>query len=284
MKPEILVATNGFEKTWPGIEYAAWLGKMMRVPVTLIGIIEGKQRPNIDEEVHPLDDIFSRAVALFQDKKLKYHLEIQEGHAEDVIPKKANERGFLTVLTPLGRPPLRRLLLRRSFHQLMADIEGPILYVPSACIPPSHILMCLGGLDYGIAAEGLGLEIATKVKSPVTLLHVVPPIEKEYPEARTVRENWEHLADTDSLLGRTLQKGLNKARKAGLKTDLKIRQGNVIEEILAELKEGDYDLVCMGSLYSAHSLRQLYAPNVTAEVADVIGCPVLTVRFQPPDK
>ena len=280
MKSEILVATNGFEKTWPGIEYAAWLGEVMRVPVTLIGIIEEKQRPNIDEEIHPLDDLFSRAVALFQEKKLKYHLELHEGHAEDVIPRKAKEKDFLTVLTPLGRPPLRRLLLRRSLHQLMADIEGPILYVPSACIPPSRMLVCLGGLGYGMTAESLGLEIATRVKAPVTLLHVVPPIDLDYPEARTVRENWDHLTDTDSLLGRTLQKGLNKARKAGLKTELKTRQGNVIEEILAELKEGDYDLVCMGSLYSAHGLRQMYAPNVTAEVAEVIGCPVLTVRYQ----
>ena len=106
----------------------------------------------------------------------------------------------------------------------------------------------------------------------------------DYPEARAVRENWDHLTDTDTLLGRTLQKGLNKARKAGLKTDLKTRQGNVIEEILAELKDGDYDLVCMGSLYSAHGLRQMYAPNVTAEVAEVIGCPVLTVRYQPQEK
>jgi nucleotide-binding universal stress UspA family protein len=284
MKSEILVATNGFERTWPGIEYAAWLGKTMRLPVTLMGIIEEKQRPNIDEEIHPLDDLFGRAVALFQENKLKYHLEIREGIAEDVIPKKAKEGDFLTVLTPLGRPPLRRLLLRRSLHQLMADIEGPILYVPAACLPPSHMLVCLGGLGYGIAAENLGLDIATRVKAPVTLLHVVPPIDLDYPEARTVRENWEHLTDTDTLLGRTLQKGLNKARKAGLKAELKTRQGNVIEEILAELKEGDYDLVCMGSLYSAHGLRQMVAPNVTAEVAEVIGCPVLTVRFQPPDK
>ena len=256
----------------------------MRVPVTLMGIIEEKQRPNIDEEIHPLDDIFSQAVALFKEQKLKYRLEIREGHAEDVIPKKAKEKDFLTVLTPLGRPPLRRLLLRRSFHQLMADIEGPILYVPAACIPPSRMLICLGGLGYGIAAESLGLEIATRVKAPVTLLHVVPPIGLDYPEARIVRENWDHLTDTDTLLGRTLQKGLNKARKAGLKADLRTRQGNVIEEILAELKEGDYDLVCMGSLYSAHGLRQMVVPNVTAEVAEAIGCPVLTVRYQPQEK
>jgi nucleotide-binding universal stress UspA family protein len=284
MNSEILVATNGYERTWPGIAYAAWLGKTLRVPLTLVGIIEQKQRPNIDEEFHPLEDIFSQAVELFQGEKLTYHLEIHEGHAEDVIPQKAREKDFLTVLTPLGRPPLRRLLLRRSFHQLMADIEGPILYVPSACIPPTHMLVCLGGLGYGITAETLGLEIAAKVKTPVTLLHVVPPIDKDYPEARTVRENWDHLTETDTLLGRTLRKALEEAKNMDLIADLKIRQGNVIEEILAELKEGDYDLVCMGSLYSAHGLRQMYAPNVTAEVAEVIGCPVLSVRFQPQEK
>ena len=280
MNSEILVATNGYTRTWSGIEYAAWLGKTLRVPLTLIGIIEQKQRPNIDEEIHPLDDIFGQAVALFKEQKLKYRLEIREGHAEDVIPKKAKEKDFLTVLTPLGRPPLRRLLLRRSFHQLMADIEGPILYVPSACIPPTHMLVCLGGLGYGITAEDLGLEIARVVKSPATLLHVVPPIEKDYPEARTVRENWDHLTDTDTLLGRTLRNALDKASEKNVQANLKLRQGNVIEEILAELREGDYDFVCMGSLYSAHGLRQLYAPNVTAEVAEVIGCPVLTVRHQ----
>ena len=280
MKSEILVTTNGYEKTWPGIVYATWLGTSMGIPVTLIGIIEQKQRPNIDEEAHPLEDIFSRAVELFKEKKLRYRLEILEGHAEDVIPKKAQEKDFLTVLTPLGRPPLRRLLLRRSFHQLMADIEKPILYVPSACIPPSHILVCLGGLGYGVTAEELGLEIAAKVESPVTLLHVVPPIDLDYPESRAVRENLDRLTDTDTLLGHTLRMALDEARSKRLKANLKIRQGNVIEEILAELKEGDYDLVCMGSPYSAHGLRQMYAPNVTAEVAEVIGCPVLTVRFK----
>jgi len=282
MNSEILVATNGFERTWPGIVYSAWLGKMIQVPVTLVGIIESKHRPNLEDEIHPLEDIFGRAVTLFQEYSLEYSLEIHEGQAEEVIPKKASEKDFLTVLTPLGRPPLRRLLLRRSFRQSMADIEGPILYVPSACIPPTRILICLGGLGYGTATEEFGLEIASRVKAPVSLLHVVPPIDLDYPETRMVRENWDHLSDTDSLLGRTLHSALDEARSnKGLDVELKIRQGNVIEEILAELKEGDYDLVCMGSLYSAHGLRQMYAPNVTAEVAEVIGCPVLTVRYQP---
>jgi nucleotide-binding universal stress UspA family protein len=283
MNSEILVATNGYERTWPGIEYAAWLGDAMQVPVTLIGIIEQKHRPNIDEEFHPLEDVFSRAVALFQERKLEYHLEIHEGHAEDVIPKKANGKDFLTIITPLGRPPLRRLLLGRSFHQLMADISGPILYVTAACVPPTHVIVCLGGLGYGMAAENLGLEIAARVKVPLTLLHVVPPIGLDYPESRGVRDNLDHLVETDTLLGRTLRQALDEANKSIVTTELKVRQGNVVEEILAEVKSGDYDLVCMGSPYSGHGLRQYYAPNVTAEVSEAIGCPVLTVRFPSSD-
>jgi nucleotide-binding universal stress UspA family protein len=49
---------------------------------------------------------------------------------------------------------------------------------------------------------------------------------------------------------------------------------------LAENSEGNYDLICMGSPYSANALRQLYAPNVTAEIAESTNCPVLTARFK----
>jgi hypothetical protein len=35
----------------------------------------------------------------------------------------------------------------------------------------------------------------------------------------------------------------------------------------------------MGSAYSAHSLRHLYMPNVTAEVSEVVAIPLLSVRL-----
>jgi nucleotide-binding universal stress UspA family protein len=54
----------------------------------------------------------------------------------------------------------------------------------------------------------------------------------------------------------------------------------VVEEIVGEVEEGGYDLVCMGSSYNAHTLRQYYTPNVTAEVAEAVHCPVLTARYR----
>ena len=278
MKWELLVATNGFAGTWPAIEYAAWLGNLLDLPVKLVGVIEPHQRPNIDDETHPLEDIFSRAVHLFQQNKLNYHLEIHEGHAEEIIPARVCAEDCLAILSPLGRPPLKRLLQRRSFHQFMADIPTPILYVPKACVPPKKVLICLGGLGYALTVEQLGLQIAEKLNASVTLLHVVPIIDREYPETLIVRENLDHLEDTDTLLGHTLRDGLGMAQDADLKAKLKVRQGNVIEEILAELNSGEYGLICMGSPYSSNGLRHYYTPNVTAEVAEKAGCPVLTAR------
>lgn len=278
MNWELLVATNGFKGNWPAIEYAAWLGKLLGLPIKLLGVIEPRQRPNIDDETHPLEDIFSRAVTLFQESSLNYHLEIHEGHAEEVIPRQVCEEECLAILSPLGRPPLKRLLQRRSFHQFMADIPSPILYVPKACVPPKKILICLGGLGYGLTVENLGLQIAEKLKIPVTLFHVVPIIDREYSESLIVRENIDHLEDTDTLLGHTLHNGLEMAQDAHVEAEVKVRQGNAIEEILAELKSGEYGLICMGSPYSAGGLRLYYTPNVTAEVAEKAGCPVLTAR------
>ena len=48
---------------------------------------------------------------------------------------------------------------------------------------------------------------------------------------------------------------------------------------MAEMKEGNYDLLCMGSPLSSNALRQLYTPNVTAEIAEMDLVPVLTARY-----
>jgi nucleotide-binding universal stress UspA family protein len=163
----------------------------------------------------------------------------------------------------------------------MEEIKVPLLYVPEVRLPLKSILISAGGLGYEVDAENLALQIATASRANVTMLHVIPPTDLDYPTTRDVREHAADLQDTDTVLGRTLREGLEVAKAAGLKAKLTTRQGHVVEEILAEIEEGKYDLVCMGSRYSAHTLRQLYTPNVTAEVAESANCPVLTVRHRP---
>jgi hypothetical protein len=73
MKPELLIATNGFKATWQAIEYGAWLAELMQATVTLLGVTEKRSLAAIDDH-HPLEDIFAGAVEIFQKKGIEYDL------------------------------------------------------------------------------------------------------------------------------------------------------------------------------------------------------------------
>jgi nucleotide-binding universal stress UspA family protein len=282
MKPNLMIFTNGYAGTWPAIEYGAWIAKIMQTRLTLTGVME----PNDAE--HPVEEIFSRAVTLFQEKKVDYSLELDSGLAEEIITRQTDlQRAtgvaaleYILILGPFGRPQVRRVIVGNSFRKLMAVVSVPILYVPAVRVPLQRVLICMGGLGYAFTAENLGLRVAQMNHASVTLLTVVPPIDLDYPEARKIRENWKNLVDTDTLQGRSLREGLKRAREAGLEARVTVRHGNIVEQILAEVKEGNYEFICMGSQYSAHGLRQYYTPNVTADVAEISQCPILTVRYQ----
>ncbi len=274
MPLNLMAVTNGVEAGWAAIEYAAWLARHFQTPLSLLGVVESTN------DQHPVEDIFSRAISLFEREGLPYSLRVQNGQTEDTLAAFAQEHeDFLYVLGPLGRSPLRRLIAGRSFRQMMASIKAPILFVPALRLPVRRILACMGGLHYSLTAEHLGIQIARSTGAGMTLLTVVPPIEFDYPEARQMQARPQALLESDTVSGRYLRAGLQTAQAMGVDAQVKIRQGTVVDEILSEIKTGDYDLVCMGSTYSSQELRQFFTPNITAEVAESIDCPLLTARY-----
>lgn len=278
MELELMIATNGFKGTWFAIEYGSWVAEIMRMKILLLGVTE-KPNPAAIDDQHPLEDVFERAVALFKEKGLDFNLEVRNGEAETVIPEKSNGGNYITVVSRLGRTQFQRFLSGRSIRPLMERIKGPILYVPEVRLPLKKILISAGGLGYEETAENLALRVAAANEADVTILHVVPPTDHDYPTTRGVRGHTKDLAQTDTLPGRSLRHALEIAQKAGLNAKAIARQGIIVEEILSELRDGNYDMVCMGSSYSAtNTLRQYYAPQVTAEVAEAAHCPVLTAR------
>ena len=281
MRADIVIFTNGHEGTWHSIEIGAWLGKVLSRPITLVGVVE------TEDAHHPVEDIFSRSITLFQESGVEYQLELEKGDVEEIIrnraelsstPKIASEPDHILVVGTFGRNPVKKMIAGKSFRYIMETVGQPILYAPTFKLPIKNILLCVGGLGYPVKAEPMILELAKAVGASITLFTVVPPIEFDYPEARVVKENWQRLAETDTIIGRTLRTGLDLAKSAGVNAKVKTRHGIVIDEIKAELATGDYDLVVMGSQFSSHTLRKLYIPNVTADVAENCIKPILTVR------
>jgi nucleotide-binding universal stress UspA family protein len=280
MENRLLICSNGFEGTWPSVEFGAWMAAAIGTPALLLAILEqgANAAPTASSQ---LDELVQRAQAHFKQTGLKLTIDRQNGNAEDIIPMAADRDDYIVVLGPLGRPILRRFLVGRSIRSLLEGIAAPVIYVPRACLPVRKVLFCAGGLGYDINAEHLGVRLGVAAKAKATLLHVAPPVDLEYPTAIAEREHWRDLVNTDTLTGRNLRRAVDQARAAGLDVEIKMRQGSVVDEIQAELKVGGYDLICMGSAHSARGLRQLYEPNVTEEIAEASPCPVLTARYDP---
>lgn len=270
-----LIVCNGCEENRPALQYGVWLANAMKAHVSLLGIVES------NSQNHAVQGQIDETSIRLAKANVRFETQITKGPVDEVLPQHLRREKYdLLMLGPLGRPPFLRWLRGRSFRHILAEITVPILYVPAVRWPIRKILVCMGGLGYAFTVENHAIHIAKSVQAAFTLLHIVPPIDLEYPLARQVQDNWEHLSDTDTLLGSNIRHAIDLAKALNLTTDLKVMHGHIVEEITREVKRGDYDLVCMGSPYSSHGLRHLYTPNVTAEVSESVHVPILAARFE----
>lgn len=274
MKNKILLVTNGCRKSWATVEYAVAMAETMQVPLTLLGVVE-----KMDEE-HPVEEMFSRAVTLFQEKGLNYDLQLVNGDTEDVLAEMTWDESTYLFVGPLGRSQFRHWLVGYSFRKILESVPNPIFYVRESRFPIKRILVCFSGLNYIGSAKEIGIRIGEYTGAEVKLLHVIPPVESDHISNAKFEENTEELVDSKP--ARALKKAQNDANGKGLQSNIVVRHGNIVKQILEELDTQKYDLVCMGSSFGASdNMRRHYAPNVTAEIAEAAKCPILSARANP---
>lgn len=268
----LLLCTNGSQTTQPALEYGVWLAKLLHLPVRLLGLLES---PEHKQQINAWLDVI---VLKLKEEGIDFGISIETGAAEQLIAAQTAAGNYFTVVGPFGRPAWQRVIKGRSIRRILENVETPIFYVRASRMKMERILVCTGGLDLAAGVERLCYYLARHSGACITLLHVIEPVTLQYPLAQQVYAHRKGLIDSDTPQGRNLRMAMQEGRAAGLEVEYKIRQGNVIHEIVEEARAGDYDLVGMGSHYSAHSLRHLYLPNVSAEVAEALACPIVIVR------
>lgn len=177
-----------------------------------------------------------------------------ERRAEALLAESASGEYDVVVAGSLGRRGLQRLALGSMAAQLARDARVPVLLVkgpPRPIAPGGRVLACTSGGTRGERAVRWGGRLARWLGAELTVLHVMSqlalsaeaPLEQlnetaEEAIARQTREG-QHLASAVELA---------RAQGGGAAVEVrpKLRHGLVLEEILAEAREGDYDLVVIG--------------------------------------
>ncbi len=268
----LLVCTNGAPDGLPALEYGAWLAGQLRLPVTLLGIVEN---PSAEEAVK---EALRQTQARLEAAGIEHTTRLCSGNAQEVICAETAAEKHLGVIGPLGRPRWRRLLRGRSVRWMMPHLHMPFIYVLAAHCRLERILLCTGALEYAVSAECWAQNLAQRMGAALTILHVAGAVYYHYPTADKLGTHWQDLLETDIPQARHLRALLEQAQARGIETRLRLRQGALVHEIVAEARAGQYDLLVMGSKHSSRSLRRQYLPDVTAEVMETLQLPVLVVR------
>ena len=141
------------------------------------------------------------------------------------------------------------------------------------------ILVPLDGSEKASAAAGKAVELASIVGAEVTMFHVIPalpPYVNRYGEhlGGAYQQIHNELQATGEEI---LQKAQDDFAKSGVKLNVKILWGNPAEEICREAKEGDFDLIVMGSR-GLGEIKGFIMGSVSNRVVRHAPTPVLIVR------
>jgi nucleotide-binding universal stress UspA family protein len=227
-------------------------------------------------------------------------IKIREGYpAEEILDEAASEAYDLLVVGTRGRRGITRLLLGSTAERIARQATVPVLLAQGSRDSVERILVCTAGGEPGLAAVELGGRVAGLAGAQVTVLHVMSqvlatpvsphagvlqvmpqtpaPPEEPTGQMADLDASAEQLMSGDTPEGEHLRQALTTLTDLGIPAVARVRHGLIIDEILAEIHEGDHDIVIVGTRSADGWMRFL----VNDLGQQIIGCtdrPILVAR------
>ena len=144
------------------------------------------------------------------------------------------------------------------------------------------ILVALDGSEHANHALTYALDLAEKYSADMILVSVVHPMyiplddETGFTSPQIMEQ---YLDSLNAYHKNVLSEGLTQAKKRipTLKVSTKLMKGRPADEIIAVAKEGNVDLIVMGSR-GLGGIKEFFLGSVSNRVADEAKCPVMIVK------
>ncbi len=184
------------------------------------------------------------------DQSIPIHTLTRRGQPGKEILQEAS-KGHYNLIVMSNYPWQRRLrnLPGSASHTVLSAAPCPVWVAKGETRIPRNILLCDSGAVSPRLAQRMitALPALLALKPQVTVLHVMSQISAG-PGVKgwQLRADASLLVDADTPEGKLLKGDAQALQTAGLECRVKVRHGLVVEEIIAEAEEGDYDLVMIG--------------------------------------
>jgi nucleotide-binding universal stress UspA family protein len=271
---KILICSDGMVQSERAIQLGAVIATGCQAEVTLFGIAESQ------EDSKPLLESLQRGQSMLQSKGITVELITRPGRPADEIVKRTLEASYdLVVIGTVRKKSGGRFWLSSNTYKIIKEIGPPVLSVAGKTTTITRVLICSGGKEYIDPAVRLSGQIARGTGAKATLLHVMPEPPAIYSGLPRMEISPEQLLASNSELGTNLRREKELLESLGVVTEVRLRPGSVLQEILREIREGKYDLVVTGSALS-RTLRTYVLGDISREIVNRSTSAVLVVRSQ----
>jgi nucleotide-binding universal stress UspA family protein len=110
------------------------------------------------------------------------------------------------------------------------------------------------------------------------LLHVMAEPPAIYIGLTQMEEDVDLLLQSGSELGMNLQEQKQTLEKLNIHVEVRLRHGDVIDEVFKEFGEGKHDMIVTGSFQARGMIRHYIMGNVTREILNHAEHPILVAR------
>ena len=272
---KILICNDGSEQAERAMRLGAMIAAACQAEVTLLGIQESQGASQA------LLDSLTRGQSLLEDKKIHAELITKSGKPIEEIVRRTRETVYDLVVVGAARKETRGAFWMSSkSYKLIKEVRSPVLSVAGETTSISRILICSGGKRYIDDAVLLTRKIAAGLNATVTLLHVTSEPPGILAHLARMEQDAEFLLRSQSELAQNLRREKETLEAMSVRTEAKLRHGGVLDQVLREIREGNYDLVVTGSALS-RSFRTYILGDITREILNRATCAVLVARGQP---
>ncbi|HYR22597.1 MAG TPA: universal stress protein [Chthoniobacterales bacterium] len=269
----ILICSDGKPAADSATRLGALLAAPLRAETTLLGIAESAK----DEAA--LREALEKQAEWLRAKNVSPQIAVGAGDPVRQIVDQTTKAKYDFVVIGARKTGSTGLHWRsEKTYEVIKSISPPVLVAMGEWAQLKRFLVCTGGKEFIEEAVQLTGKLAAAVGASVTLLHVMAEPPAIYADLVRLEEDVARLLESNSELGINLRTQKQDLEKLGVPTEVHVRHGIVVDQVFAEARKSNYDLIVTGSSQAQGMFHHYIMGDLTLSILNHANCPVLVAR------